>query len=1206
MATRPKAVIESRNGEKFSPITIAKNVLTDDGQNLHDILSDRKEDMMTPTIENSSSMSKVGQGDNVDFSDNVMNGAYESMTLKGKTMVNCIQEPSSQDVVLPYEFEEGQYVTINDTKESSALGVELKGQTLVNLLAYNIISKSSNSTFVKDGDTIVCENTVEAGWSQVNLGFTQQLKPLTKYLIKWDSVTWSNENFNPSTSFISLREMNTNTSCSSWTNGKNYMIGTTPEDTSNVALRVHATVSDSLINTVTVKGLKVLEYQQGMENWDIPYFEGMQSVKMPTLTTTGKNLCKYRSDWVNNGLTFTHTNDGVTVNGTASTLVDYYVTTKGGSVNVETLDVLNSLQVGTGIFLSNNLGKNNYISYKLNGETKYANNVTIQNGMEIVGVFVRFQQGDICNNLNLTIQLEVGNEATSYEPHKSSILSLPEEVVLRGIGDVKDTLNLTTGKYVQRIGSITANELEASDYYKSDLELENTIQFGMLTRGREKLRAKTNAKSVCNIIPIMFGNDDVFHARVDGGTPYGSFTIWMDKTKLETKDVFGLIKWLRDNNAVIQYELATPIVTKINLPSTLKSWNTTTHIYSEIPENTLYPILSHSNPSYPVILKPSTKYSIVANSYSNGHTNSAINFNLGGATASTTVGSRVTTITTPSALSNELLTMSGRGNKLNNVMVIEGDVVGDEPYFEGMCDSKSPILTNIGKNLFNVNGEFVKSAYSNGIPIISHPSNQQTIEKIGDNAFRVVTSSNSYNSGYGQFINVRGLDHIVLSCSSVFSNSNTFTEIKVLCMYQGEELLTTVNHETSKNYIDRTATLSLSTSNKNYSTNIYVAPYDKIFVSFTGNWKSEMSGTFEFTMNDVYIRKMLDNSEDYEPYKTNILSCNGDKIELTEDMFEQGTVSGAGGVGSKYGTMKENSTVRLRSKDIIKVKPNTNYRLFRKNGYDGWCVAFDSNQTYLGKSYQTETFTTDSQTHYIVPVLKKTDNSTMVLSALSNFKLSEVDKTIVLRSLPNGVCDTLNVNTGEYVQNIGEVVLDGSDDERWAYNIAGSGQGKKCFNLPSELAPHRKRFGYIICDCMPTTNTLDKIGVYNGEGLNILIDSDSNDVGVLKEILANKPITVQYELATPIVKQVNVEGYPYAYENGHVLLESGSQEQSLTPTIEYSIVANRGGQIRSNQKMVKRHQKQLDRLQAMILTNLVNTQYEQTLTNLKYDLKNVR
>ena len=133
MATRPKAVIESRNGEKLSPITIAKNVLTDDGQHLHDILSDRKEDMMTPTIENSSSMFKVGQGDNVDYSSNVVNGAYESMVLKGKTMVNCIQESSSQDIVLPYEFEDGRYVTINDTKESGALGVELKGLILVNV-----------------------------------------------------------------------------------------------------------------------------------------------------------------------------------------------------------------------------------------------------------------------------------------------------------------------------------------------------------------------------------------------------------------------------------------------------------------------------------------------------------------------------------------------------------------------------------------------------------------------------------------------------------------------------------------------------------------------------------------------------------------------------------------------------------------------------------------------------------------------------------------------------------------------------------------------------------------------------------------------------------------------------------------------------------------------------------------------------------------
>ena len=97
-------------------------------------------------------------------------------------------------------------------------------------------------------------------------------------------------------------------------------------------------------------------------------------------------------------------------------------------------------------------------------------------------------------------------------------------------------------------------------------------------------------------------------------------------------------------------------------------------------------------------------------------------------------------------------------------------------------------------------------------------------------------------------------------------------------------------------------------------------------------------------------------------------------------------------------------------------------------------------------------------------------------------------------------------------------------------------------------------------------------------------------------------LQVRIELVTPIVKQVNVEGYPYAYENGHILLESGSQEQSLTPTIEYSIVANRGGQIRSNQRMVERHQKKLDSLYAMTLVNMIDSQYNQTLMELKSDL----
>ncbi len=79
----------------ISLITVAKNVLCEDGTTMQDYFDSHSEPNISTKIVNSNSMSKVGQGDNVDFSDNVMNGAYEDVVLKGKSLVNVIQEPSS-------------------------------------------------------------------------------------------------------------------------------------------------------------------------------------------------------------------------------------------------------------------------------------------------------------------------------------------------------------------------------------------------------------------------------------------------------------------------------------------------------------------------------------------------------------------------------------------------------------------------------------------------------------------------------------------------------------------------------------------------------------------------------------------------------------------------------------------------------------------------------------------------------------------------------------------------------------------------------------------------------------------------------------------------------------------------------------------------------------------------------------------------------
>ena len=88
--------------------------------------------------------------------------------------------------------------------------------------------------------------------------------------------------------------------------------------------------------------------------------------------------------------------------------------------------------------------------------------------------------------------------------------------------------------------------------------------------------------------------------------------------------------------------------------------------------------------------------------------------------------------------------------------------------------------------------------------------------------------------------------------------------------------------------------------------------------------------------------------------------------------------------------------------------------------------------------------------------------------------------------------------------------------------------------------------------------------------------------------LKQNPVTVQYELETPIVKTVDLSGYPFSYENGHVILSSGSIGQSLTPTVEDSVATSRNAQIRGNQRMVEKHQKELDYLQSILLANIIN------------------
>lgn len=1156
----------------LNPLTESQYVLMENGQTVQEVLSDRDSDKYTPVIINSSSTFKVGQGDNVDLSSSMKEGAYDSCVLKGKTMVNCIQEPSSKDVVLPYEFADGRYVTINDTKESGALGVELKGQTLVNLVPKKIIDYTASSDW--DGYHQLVQNSKQSfdQWRAL-----QDLKPNTKYYISCYVETFevvNNEGYrlnNPSVESIFGDSMIVNGV------GRYQWLSTTKSELTDeifMALRCQNAFARGAIK---IRDIMIIEYQQGMENWDIPYFEGMASCKMPILRTIGKNL------WNN------YTLERGSINHLSGDNLNQYTTQTRSKDYIPIVQNTKYIATSYGV---DGTTSSDLIRY-YDSEKKFIGTSPNEKSTFLRTVF----QMDIDNISH--IQLEQGTAPTPYEPYKSSILSTLEPVELGSVGDVQDTFDLLTGDLTKRVYKIVFDESFKDRNVTVD-EFENVYRFGVnADHISNNLSNDYVMKSMCD----KFSVDTNYTGDYEHSYYWGAkFYFFISKNKLQgTANSFKT--YITDNPITFQTICAEPVHKTVDLKvidqngnviPTLKSWNTTTHIYSEIPENSLYPILSHSNPTYPVILKPSTKYSIVTNSYSNDHTNSAINFNLGGATASTTVGNRITTITTPSTLSNELLTMSGRGNKLNNVMVIEGDVAGDEPYFEGICDVKSPILSNVGKNLVNPNN------------YINYPNNNISVKKDGEHSYILenkTTGNWRYQIG----------DKVKLKANTTYTLSYDYELLsESVPMNYGA----VINLRDESNPNKNISGDAVKGKPRTFTTTEDVIVQLAMYITDTSGGINKIK---YYNIQVVEAPTVLD----YEPYKSNILSANGDKIELTEDMFEQGGTITT--VGVLYQNNKESNNARLRLKDIVKVKPNTTYRLKLSDNYQGYV------QTYNKEKLSTSNrlvwsndimFTTTSSEQYVVISIRYTNNSSISVGVLNSniITLSEVDKTIVLRSLQNEVCDTLNVETGEYIQKIGEVVFDGSSDEEMWYNSNwANGDYVACYwNVNAMSLPNKKAGAQnMVCDSFPTVTSsiVNTGGIVTGEGIWGEAGSSVMYISVNKAKLtelnvtgfrqwaSQNPVIVQYELETPIVSTIDIQGFPYAYKDGHVQLSSGSIEQSLTPKVEYSLVANRNGQIEANTKSIRRHQDKLDDFEALMLTQMIQTHYEKTLLQFDFEMQ---
>ena len=123
--------------------------------------------------------------------------------------------------------------------------------------------------------------------------------------------------------------------------------------------------------------------------------------------------------------------------------------------------------------------QNNSPTNNNNGTNKNTTTFTTDNDVAYVKFRIHGIDGVFLSDYkNVQFQIEEGLTPTAYEPYKSNILTVNEDVTLRSNGDICDELNLLTGQLTQRIGE---------DGVVLSLEVVKTVDLTVVNQNGETL-----------------------------------------------------------------------------------------------------------------------------------------------------------------------------------------------------------------------------------------------------------------------------------------------------------------------------------------------------------------------------------------------------------------------------------------------------------------------------------------------------------------------------------------------------------------------------------------------------------------------------------------------------------------------------------------------------------------------------------------------
>ena len=300
-----------------------------------------------------------------------------------------------------------------------------------------------------------------------------------------------------------------------------------------------------------------------LDQWEAGRNLTLESVQMPVLCTTGKNLFDSSTEIVTgqgissaNGLPYnasTHSHTGFL---RAKPNTSYTITQSHDRTwvfaydkNKEYIKVVKTDVTSGGSFVTPN-------------DTSYIRlDVNTSNVLEIVN----------------GVQIEEGSTATSYEPYKSNILTVNEAVELRGVGDVKDELDLLNGELTQKNDKIILDGSSKITMLYGAAIGENTLAFRIVDfpsnpkwlggKGimSDKFKQCSYADSVNS---SLFKDEESISMDTKNTDKTNAIVIRIHKEKLSTLDIQGFKIWLSQNPIIAQYQLESESIKTVGLNST--------------------------------------------------------------------------------------------------------------------------------------------------------------------------------------------------------------------------------------------------------------------------------------------------------------------------------------------------------------------------------------------------------------------------------------------------------------------------------------------------------------------------------------------------------------------------------------------------------------------------------------------------------------